>query len=99
MSDLIAAYPLAWPAGWPRTSARSDARFSKYGKSLSVYDGVTRVLKELESLGIKRDDMVISTNVETRMDGFPRSDRGNPADPGVAVNRAWDEFRAQRGLA
>lgn len=29
--------------------------------------------------------MILSTNVELRLDGQPRSDRGNPSDPGVAL--------------
>jgi hypothetical protein len=92
----IAAYPLQWPEGWKRTQAdhRKAATFTKYKKPLSVYDGVQRVMLELDRLGLGRDDVVISTNVETRMDGFPRSDRSEPRDPGVAVY--WQEKRGGR---
>jgi hypothetical protein len=49
-------------------------------------DGVGRVLAELELLGVpNRDDIVISTNIPTRLDGFPRSDQPEPPDPGAAV--------------
>ena len=88
----ISAHPLTWPTGWKRTphSARQDARFSTKSRSrnsqaLSVADGVARVLIELERMGRGRNDIVISTNVETRLDGLPRSDRSEPGDPGVAV--------------
>lgn len=91
----IAAYPLAWPTGWKRTPAlrRADGRFStrpwstkRTGQQpLSVSDGVNRVLKELEKLSIARDDVVISTNVQTRLDGLPRSGLKEPDDPGAAV--------------
>ena len=54
-------------------------------QDLSVADGVERVLLELSRFGIGRDDIVISTNIKTRLDGFPRSDQKAPDDPGVAV--------------
>lgn len=87
---MIAAHPLQWPTGWPRTTARKTARFSskshsRYLQSLTINDGVQRVLNELDRMGYGREDIVISTNVPTRLDGLPRSDRGEPGDPGVAV--------------
>lgn len=94
MEKNLTRYPLAWPAGWKRTQAsyRKSANFSKARgyrdagrQSLSVYDGVKRCVAELERMGIGENDLLISTNVETRMDGLPRSDRGEPGDPGVAV--------------
>lgn len=42
-------------------------------------------------MNIARDDIVISTNVPTRLDGLPRSDARKPDDPGVAVY--WQEKR------
>lgn len=89
---MIAAYPLQWPEGWPRTKdyQRQQSRFSKksrnsYNDALTVSDGIERVLLELSRFGIGRDDIVISTNLKTRLDGLPRSDQKAPADPGVAV--------------
>jgi hypothetical protein len=92
----ISAYPLQWPAGWRRTQGayRRDATFSRYKRALSIADGVARVMDELGRMGLGRDDVVISTNVETRMDGFPRSDRSEPGDPGVAVY--WQERKGGR---
>jgi hypothetical protein len=83
----IAAYPLQWPVGWKRTQPgyRRSATFTKYKRQLSVADGTQRVLEELERMGYGRNDIVISTNVELRLDGLPRSDRGEPGDPGAAV--------------
>lgn len=87
-------FPLQWPLGWKRTTAgyRQAAKFSKskeYGSrsktDLSVADGVQRVLSELERIGVGEADVVISTNMELRLDGLPRSDRSAPGDPGVAV--------------
>ncbi|WP_293039509.1 J domain-containing protein [Paraburkholderia sp.] len=89
---MIAANPLQWPNGWPRTKsyARQHGRFSsrartKHRDALTVAEGVERVLLELSRLGIGRDDIVISTNVPTRLDGLPRSDARAPDDPGCAV--------------
>lgn len=78
-------YPLQWPVGWKRTQYRQTARFSKYDKRLSVNDGVQRVLQELERLGVSEADVLISTNLALRLDGLPRSDQGQPGDPGVCV--------------
>jgi hypothetical protein len=93
----INAHPLAWPVGWKRTDAHRR-RHAKFGKKvtspgsswshrgdLTVAEGVQRVLAELQRMGIRRDDCVISTNVPTRLDGLPRSDAKRPADPGAAV--------------
>jgi DnaJ domain len=92
MSDAIQAYPLCWPAGWKRTKsyARRTGRFRDHpsltnSRSLSVSQGVERVLLELSRLKIGRDDTLISTNVALRLDGLPRSDQREPEDPGVAV--------------
>lgn len=80
-------YPLCWPDDWKRTSSyqRNHGRFKHFDQRANVNLGITRVLNELEKLGIKRDDILISTNRPTRMDGMPRGDGGEPGDPGVAV--------------
>lgn len=98
---MTTAYPLAWPAGWPRTQSdtRKRARFGKgerqYGssgnhswmnrKQLSVAEATKRVLAELTRLGVRDGDAIVSTNLQLRLDGLPRSAQGEPSDPGVAV--------------
>lgn len=79
------AFPCAWPIGWKRAPIRTTGRFAKNGNPISVSEGVMRVLAELEKMKVSRDDVVISTNVELRLDGLPRSDRPEPPDPAVAV--------------
>ena len=98
MREAIEAYPLTWPQGWPRKKShqRSRAKFSTSGRVLSVMDGIQRVLLELERLGVKRDDLVISTDIPTRLDGLPRSDR-SVVDPGVAVY--WRKGKDTRCMA
>lgn len=100
MADAIKAYPLAWPDGWKRTPAvsrvraqfsRRERQYSQTGGSwtrkrdLSVSDAISRVLAELERLGVDCQDVVSSTNVPTRLDGLPRSGAAAPSDPGAAV--------------
>lgn len=81
------AYPLSWPEGWKRTPAHQirSAHFNNYGKRLTVNDGVMRVLRQLEMMGVDRNDVIISTNLRTRLDGMPRSDQAEPSDRGAAV--------------
>lgn len=83
----IPAFPLSWPPSWSRKKAheRRTAAFHKAGKQLTIGDGVKRVLAELERMGVADRDIIISSNIELRIDGYPRSNGGNPADPGVAV--------------
>jgi hypothetical protein len=80
-------YPLQWPEGWKRTQSyqRKTATFSRQGKALTVFDGVQRVLDELQRLGVHQDDVIVSTNLQTRLDGLPRSNQARPYDPGVCV--------------
>jgi hypothetical protein len=86
----IPAYPLQWPAGWQRTESwrRKSARFSTSGRGrsnrqLTVYDAVIRVREVLEKMAI--DDVVVSTNLKTKLDGFPASNQPEPGDRGAAV--------------
>lgn len=96
---MTTRHPLAWPVGWKRTLPHLRLR-AKFGKSerqqigdyaytrkrdLTVADGVRRVLIELQRLGVREGDAIISSNVPVRLDGLPRSDARKPDDPGVAV--------------
>lgn len=94
---MINAYPLSWPEGWKRTERTRlrDAKFAnrvkhpqhswKMNQELTVADGVTRVLEQLDRMGIDKQDVIISTNVRTRLDGMPRSGEREPEDRGAAV--------------
>lgn len=88
------AYPLSWPEGWPRTAAhrRAIASFGKVGRGqwggsskerLTLHQARQRLMQELDRLGATKP--MLSTNIELRLDGWPRSDRRAPADPGAAV--------------
>lgn len=88
----IPAYPLAWPAGWKRTSpgTRTSSSFGTKSRGaskqrLTIAEAVTRVRLVLALMGVHDDDLVISTNLQLRLDGFPRSNQPEPADQGVSV--------------
>jgi hypothetical protein len=83
----ITRFPLTWPVGWKRTPAdrRVRSKFSSYKQPLTVIKATSLLQSELGRLGVPFDEWTLSTNVELRMDGFPRSDRGDPRDPGAAV--------------
>jgi hypothetical protein len=84
-------FPLSWPAGWKRARFRSRAKFLRKtqgnygGRELTVAEATWRLMQQLERMGVTDNDVDISTNIKLRLDGFPRSDQGEPADPGVAV--------------
>lgn len=87
-------YPLAWPRGWPRTPAseRQQPKFramqewgnhrGKMAVELTVAVARKRLMNELDA--IRATSPVLSSDIELRIDGQPRSGR-EPDDPGVAV--------------
>lgn len=98
----ITAVPLSWPVGWKRTdpARRREAKFSKArqnqgngryvsARPLTIAEATQRVVDELARMGLSRDDVVVSSNLKLRLDGFPRSDQREPEDPGAAVY--WQE--------
>lgn len=85
MSEPVARYPLAWPAARQRTPAhlRREHRFTHDSKPVTLSGAVDRLDRELERL--KARYPILSTNVELRLDGRPRSGQAAPADPGACV--------------
>lgn len=81
------AQKLKWPFGWKRNTSRSRSRFatamSVTSKRASLSTAVDFLQTELDRLGAK--EAVLSTNLETRIDGLPRSGQAQPIDPGAAV--------------
>lgn len=85
MSREYSSYPLSWPTGWPRHNVRAQSRFGHWNNRPSVAAGSRFILEELRRMGVSDVNVVISTNIELRLDGLPRSDRRTPTDPGAAV--------------
>ena len=77
------AYPLQWPKGVPRRgwTQRGNASFNSGGKALSIAEALNRLQLEADRLGARQ--AVISSNLERRLDGMPRSGQKDPEDPGV----------------
>jgi hypothetical protein len=79
--ETTRSYPLYWPEGWPR--AKSDevkeARFGDH----SVNDGRRVLADQVRLFG--GEDLIISSNLELRLDGNPRSNQKQPGDRGVAI--------------
>lgn len=73
------AYPLQWPPTWPRTK---NPEYSRFG-DLSIERGKNEIIYQLDLM--KAKDIIISTNLKLRKDGFPYSSQRQPEDCGVAV--------------
>ena len=90
---MTQAYPLQWPQGRSRKTAglRKRAKFGKDShngryvqkRELTVADALHRLQRELDMIGARYP--VVSSNVELRLDGLPRSGQRDPEDPGVCV--------------
>ncbi len=96
---MTEAYPLHWPPTRPRTppAKRRRGKFNKKewqyredgtrswqaSRDITVADGLGRLRAELDRIGAKLP--VISSNIELRLDGWPRSDQRRMTDPGVTV--------------
>jgi hypothetical protein len=90
MSKLegVQRFPLSWPIGWKRTqrySRKSRAPFRSRGQSMTVGEAVRRLTGELQRLGVRSGDFIVSSNLETRLDGLPYANQREPDDSGVAV--------------
>lgn len=67
------------------TVNQPDGSKRKLEKRVTVYDSLERIIEELGRMGVDRQDVVVSTNIKTRLDGLPYSGQPEPGDVGVAV--------------
>lgn len=74
-------YPLCWPVGWPRTAPAlvSASRYSKKSMKRVTDD----LLEEVRLLG--GSGLVISSNVQLRQNGLPKSGQKQPGDRGASI--------------
>ncbi|HAR45339.1 MAG TPA: molecular chaperone DnaJ [Nitrospiraceae bacterium] len=75
------AYPLYWPDGWPRTDTYKQKRAQFKDRSVAV--GRRYLVDEARRFG--GTELIISSNLELKLDGTPRSNQRQPADRGVAI--------------
>lgn len=80
MTDPIPRYPLTWPRGRKRTPPAARGWSSFKTSSDKAMKGL---LRELERLGAR--DVVISSNLKLRIDGFPYANQPRHEDEGIAV--------------
>ena len=103
-------YPLQWPVGWKRTlpGQRQRGNFAKRREArpggtwrpledVSIAEACERLLAELQRFGVPEFNVVISTNLQLRLDGLPRSGQAEPDDPGAAVY--WRDMGQDRCMA
>lgn len=77
------AFPLHWPVQQPRTASNLRDNGAKFRLALTLDRARRGLQHEVRLLG--GADLVLSSNVELRIDGWPRSGARMPTDPGVAV--------------
>jgi hypothetical protein len=78
-ANMITNNPLTWPEGWPRTHNLEFSRLAKYSFGRARDD----VIWELDKLGA--ENVIISSNLQVRLDGLPYAGQRQPEDPGIAV--------------
>lgn len=110
-NGAITAFPLSWPVSWKRTpdNDRRRAKFNtstsrnSYGfrgkREVTITEAIERVLDELRGFGVSRENAIISTNLDVRLDGLPRSGQRAPTDPGAAVYWTRNASERQRCMA
>lgn len=94
---MTEAYPLRWPDGWPKTAAAKRDRGHQFkqgnwnnggGKSLVTWSRARKLILE-ELVRLKAGNIVISSSIDVRVDGTPRSginaDSYTLKEPGVAL--------------
>jgi hypothetical protein len=75
------SYPLYWPEGWPRTESNKIKRAQF--KDRSVFTARNVLADEVRRFGGR--ELIISSNLELKLDGLPRSNQKQPTDRGVAI--------------
>ena len=95
-----------------RTRARFSKHTTKYRESLqepgthvaysqrgevTIAEGTSRVIGALRAMGVQDFNTIISSNLQVRNDGLPRSGQKAPEDPGVAVY--WKHKDRQQVMA
>lgn len=80
-----------------QTGLQEQRRGIDQRNQLTMDQATKRALQELQRMGFERDEIVISTNIELRLDGLPKGGRSAPTDPGVCVY--WRKGKQTRCMA
>lgn len=89
-NSLPPAYPLHWPEDLERNKEGVTGRFKQtnengFKREISITVAYLRIAEVMRKLGIADGLYVVSTNIELRLDGKPRSNPGKIADHGATV--------------
>lgn len=84
----ITRYPLCWPNNVARRAPHQ--RLRAHFKDITITQSTQLLLAEINRLNgnywtYQDESVIISTNVNLRLDGLPRGGQGEPPDTGVAV--------------
>lgn len=82
---------------YPVEDQYSPARSWTSSSAVTIDEGTKRIVGELRTMGVRDGQWVISTDLELRNDGLPRSNQLAPADPGAAVY--WTRKGKQQVMA
>jgi hypothetical protein len=106
------AWPPGWKRTTVRTRAKFVGKVGRHiagengaigrwesKQALTIAQATQRVQDELKRFGIPDWNIIISTNLQLRLDGLPRSGQANPTDPGAAVYWTKDKREGQRCMA
>lgn len=77
---MIENYPLYWPENWPRTP-----KWKRQSSLFRKTTGVVRDFLENEIWRLGGNNLIVSTNMPTRLDGRFYASAKDPDDTGVAV--------------
>lgn len=104
------AWPAGWKRTQARTRAKFVGKAGRRvlgengavshweaKRDLTIEQATKRVLLELSRFGVPDWNIIISTNLQLRQDGLPKSGQANPKDPGAAVY--WHKDKQQRCMA
>lgn len=71
--------------GWRQNADGGSSPIYAGKQQLSISQATQRVMDELKRFGVPDWNIIISSNLQLRLDGLPRSGQSNPTDPGAAV--------------
>ena len=89
------AYPLQWPGGWKRSLYPIDSRFGSWNNKPSIAKATDKIQEEMRLFG--GTNLIVSSDLKLKLNGFPYSNQKTPSDPGVAVYFTYD--KEQRVIA
>lgn len=83
--ESISSYPLQWPHGWKKPGSTQSSRFGRWNKPVSIRVAIDFVIDELRKMGIPSWNIIISSNLKLKNDGYPYSNQREPDDVGISV--------------